>query len=335
MAKRDLKQLNPKRIVLFLHPNLGDAVHHTITSRWVHEAWPDARIVAVTGTLGEQILRGCPWIDEVWSAAGLRYRVLPRILAARFDLALMPYVHNPFARMVIAARIPVTVGIRGGKYDRFFTLSTRFELTENAICDAFEALLVLLGKSAGDYEPYIAHDPAAEEEADRLLAGGQGRLVTIMAGAGHANKCWPRERYAELAKRFLAEGLEVVAVGGPADAGLLGDVPGVLDLAGRCSVLGTAEVLRRSALAVTNDTGVSHLSSAVGTPTVVIYGPSRVLIPPGGPSVILRRECDCTGFEWDGCPNTCFLSHTVDKVFNASMGLLQPDESPEPVRVHR
>lgn len=322
-----MREFDPKRIIVFVQPNLGDGVHHTITTHWVHESWPNARIVVVTGPLAGQVLRGCPWIDAVWSCEGFRYRVLPKILFGRFDLALLPYANNPASRMAVLARIPRTVAIKGGKLDGRLWSTVEFHPTENAICDAFEAVLVAAGGSAGDHEPFVAREPSAILEVDRLLGSVGRRRVALMTGAGHGNKCWPRERFAELARRFLSHGLEVVSVGGPKDAGALADVRGVIDVAGRGDAMTTAEVLRRAALVVSNDTGAAHLASAVRTPVVVIYGPSRVLLPPGGPSKILRRNCGCSDFDWDACDKTCLRDHTVDKVFDASMALLQPQTS--------
>jgi ADP-heptose:LPS heptosyltransferase len=45
----------------------------------------------------------------------------------------------------------------------------------------------------------------------------------------------------------------------------------VLDLVGRSSLGVTAAVVRRAVLVVTNDTGMSHLVAAVGTPSVIVF----------------------------------------------------------------
>ena len=57
----------------------------------------------------------------------------------------------------------------------------------------------------------------------------------------------------------------------------------VLDLVGRSSLGTTAAVVRRAALVVTNDTGMSHLAAAVGTPSVVVFSVTdpRRWKPPG------------------------------------------------------
>jgi ADP-heptose:LPS heptosyltransferase len=48
-----------------------------------------------------------------------------------------------------------------------------------------------------------------------------------------------------------------------------------LDLAGDTDLGTFAAVIARMDLLVTNDTGASHLAAASGTPSVVLFGPSR------------------------------------------------------------
>jgi ADP-heptose:LPS heptosyltransferase len=47
-----------------------------------------------------------------------------------------------------------------------------------------------------------------------------------------------------------------------------------LDATGRLSLLASAELIRRARLLVTNDSAPLHLASAVGTPTLAVFGPT-------------------------------------------------------------
>ena len=116
---------------------------------------------------------------------------------------------------------------------------------------------------------------------DELLAGAPDALgdplVALAPGSVWATKRWPY--YAELAAR-LAEHARVVVVGGGADRELAAAVaaacpPGrVIDATGRLSLLASAELIRRAAALVTNDSAPQHLASAMGTPTLTIFGPT-------------------------------------------------------------
>ncbi|MDP9388463.1 MAG: glycosyltransferase family 9 protein, partial [Actinomycetota bacterium] len=57
-------------------------------------------------------------------------------------------------------------------------------------------------------------------------------------------------------------------------------------LAGRTDLLGLAAVVAAAGRVVSGDTGVAHLASAFGTPSVILFGPvppSRWGPPPSGP----------------------------------------------------
>ena len=123
--------------------------------------------------------------------------------------------------------------------------------------------------------------PGEEERrvVDRLLedAGIPRPYIVIGPGSAWGTKRWPF--YPELAK-LVADQFPVVVVGGNGDV-MLGDtviaqLPSGrgLNAAGRLSLLASAELIGRAAALVGNDSAPQHLASAMGTPTVTVYGPT-------------------------------------------------------------
>jgi heptosyltransferase-2 len=123
--------------------------------------------------------------------------------------------------------------------------------------------------------------PAPELEAWRArngLAAEAGPVVTLSPGAVGAGKAWPPEHYAALAKTLAADSASVWVLGGPGETATARQIaeaagPGVRDLTGtdlRNAVL----ALAAADLSVTNDSGLMHVSAALGTPTVAIFGPT-------------------------------------------------------------
>ncbi|MFP4057993.1 MAG: glycosyltransferase family 9 protein [Candidatus Brocadiia bacterium] len=118
----------------------------------------------------------------------------------------------------------------------------------------------------------------------RLDAAGVGEgFLALHPGSGGRAKRWPAERFAELAARL---GGEAVWLLGPAErddeelravarsAGAVVAGPSLRELAGLLALCG---------LYVGNDSGVSHLAAAVGSPTVAVFGATdpRVWSPRG------------------------------------------------------
>jgi heptosyltransferase-2 len=131
-------------------------------------------------------------------------------------------------------------------------------------------------------------------------------IVTLSPGAVGAGKAWPPERYAALAKALVADGASVWVLGGPGEADIARRIaesagPRMRDLTGpdlRNAILAMAA----ADLAVTNDSGLMHVSAALGTSTVAIFGPtspwhwkplnpvSAILEPEGEPEARQRAR---------------------------------------------
>ena len=133
--------------------------------------------------------------------------------------------------------------------------------------------------------------------AQRGLAEEKHPIVTLSPGAVGAGKAWPARHYAELAGALTAVGVSVWVLGGPNETPIAKEIVAaggnrVRDLTGtdlRNAIL----ALAAADAAVTNDSGLMHVSAAVGTPTIAIFGPTSpwhwkplnplaaVLEPPG------------------------------------------------------
>jgi heptosyltransferase-2 len=127
--------------------------------------------------------------------------------------------------------------------------------------------------------PRLFPGGAEREAVDRLLANRAadgGPLVALAPGSVWATKRWPY--YVELAQ-LLASRANVVVVGAKDDMALAAKIIAAtgdrgIDATGQLSLLGSAELIRRCAVLVTNDSSPQHLASAVGTPTVTVFGPT-------------------------------------------------------------
>jgi ADP-heptose:LPS heptosyltransferase len=94
--------------------------------------------------------------------------------------------------------------------------------------------------------------PAGADE--HPLAGA----TVVHPGAASPSRRWPAERFASVARQVAAA------------AGL----PSTAAVAGRTTVAGLAEIVAAAGRVVCGDTGVGHLATAFGTPSVVVFGPT-------------------------------------------------------------
>ena len=123
--------------------------------------------------------------------------------------------------------------------------------------------------------------------------GGGG--IVIHPGSGSPDKCWPVERFADLAGRLAAAGRPVRFVVGeverdrwPADA--LRHLAAVADVRHPPTLLDLLAELATADAFVGNDSGPAHLAGIIGVPTVSLFGPTDpVRWHPLGPHVHLLR----------------------------------------------
>jgi heptosyltransferase-2 len=133
-------------------------------------------------------------------------------------------------------------------------------------------------------------------------------VVTLSPGAVGAGKAWPAHHYGELARALTKAGASVWVLGGPNETPIARQIaeaggPRVRDL--------TSNDLRNAILAlaaadvsVSNDSGLMHVSAAIGTPTVAIFGPTSpwhwkplnpiaaILEPPGDEAAAERARIE-------------------------------------------
>jgi heptosyltransferase-3 len=99
-------------------------------------------------------------------------------------------------------------------------------------------------------------------------------FAVIHPFSGSVRKCWPLDRYRELARRIEPQ-MPVRWCAGPEDQ--LPDAARIGDLYELACWLATARVY------IGNDSGITHLAAAVGTPVVALFGPTdpRIWAPRG------------------------------------------------------
>jgi len=162
--------------------------------------------------------------------------------------------------------------------------------------------------------------PSDEERltVDRMLRRG-GSLdepfVALAPGSAWGTKRWPY--YVELAKK-TSRHARIAIIGSKADGPIAAEIAAavpdgcVINAVGELSLLGSAELIGRAQAIVTNDSAPQHLASAMGTPTLTIYGPT---VPEFGFGPLADRHA-VAGLDGLSCrpchrhgPQRCPLGH--------------------------
>ncbi|HZQ61995.1 MAG TPA: lipopolysaccharide heptosyltransferase II [Casimicrobiaceae bacterium] len=240
--------------------------------------------------------------DEIGEPLYTRALVLPN----SWKSALIPWM----------AGIPRRTGYRGEA--RWGLLNDVRHLKRKEmprLVDRFAALAANPGElvpmpSAPRLVPDVANRAAA---VHALHLRSRKRIAILCPGAEYGPaKRWPPTHFADLAAKFLGNGMQVWLIGSPNDrmaaeavlraAGELS--PFIRDLSGRTD-LGTAiDLLSLASVVVSNDSGLMHAAAAVGAPLVALFGSSSpAYTPPLSPLAhIARIEIACSPCFQRECP---------------------------------
>jgi ADP-heptose:LPS heptosyltransferase len=108
----------------------------------------------------------------------------------------------------------------------------------------------------------------------RRQLGGRP-YVLVHAGAQLPSRRWPYERYAAVADALVRQGLAVCLTGASAEWDLTRAVAAAMQMpslnwCGQTTLWTLGALVDAAALVLCNDTGISHIAAALGTPSVVV-----------------------------------------------------------------
>lgn len=333
----------PRRIGVMKTAGIGDTV--LVSAITADLAERGAEVVLFTGAENAAAGRLIAGVAEVvplalkrpWVAAG-------QVRSARLDL-LIDCGPWPRINAVLCALSGVhTVGFRAPGQGRHFAHDTVVQHRRDVHeVENYRALTAAIGIPP-------RHQPALTPRVDTPKIAIERPYVVLHAWSGGFKgwqKEWPLDRWATLGRALAERGYVLALSGSPGDrertralADAIGPVAtAVEDLSGRLALAELTDVLRFADLVVSVNTGVVHLSAALGVPTVSLEGPTRPeRWGPVGPRTIAVSSalpgCGFLHFGWDydGHRADCMEGVTVEAVLHAASatGERAPDDGWRP-----
>ncbi len=317
-----------KRICVYRIGNIGDAVCALPALDAIRHAYPHAHLMLLTspGRIGSvgflELLEGADWLNEILpyythQVATLRQRAsfLAQLRSRRFDLWVE--LPNDLATLRTSFRNMLMARLAGARWAYGWRINNlrwgaQAQSEHLAFPDETSRLLQVIREAGLPVSQPAFPLPLRDshrQSADRLLRENHltDKLrICLSPAAKRSTNRWPPERFIEVGRHLIERGVGVMVVGGPSDAQLCQQIcdtigQGAVMLAGKVSLLETAELLRRCNLVVCNDSGIQHLAAAVGTRCISIFSSwqLRTKWHPFGPGHIVLQK-------WVGC-HTCFL----------------------------
>ena len=158
-----------------------------------------------------------------------------------------------------------------------------------------------LDRGPADFSFQIPQSAVSRVEALLAQHGVNRTDIVIMApGTIWETKHWGSDKFAHVARHFIAKGCAVTLVGSQRERVVCEEVadlaPGAVNLAGKTTLSELAALTRRSAICITNDSGPMHLAVALDRLVISIFGPTDPIWigPYGRADAVLQADLECS-----------------------------------------
>lgn len=335
---------------------IGDAVMTIPAMRELNRIFPDSQLTLWTRPWAEGIFRDADFVDEIITFDKKPRRLGPTLAEAemlkkeKFDLTIL--FTNSFESALVTrlAKIPRRIGFNKDLRGLLLTDPIAVPEWKGRAHEVFyylelvkETEIRILGtQSVGNTEPEnrleVSQGRLANARTTLEKAGADLSKPTVAIGPGSTNsraKRWPAERFAAIAD-LLDVDCNVVILGVVDEQAVAAEVVKYarttpIDLTGKTNLAEASAILAVADLFISNDMGLAHVAAAVGTETIVIFGPTNDVTtrPFGVNSTVVRHDVECSPCMLRDCPidHRCMTGVSVDKVFEIATLRLHPASS--------
>lgn len=272
--------------ILFITSNrLGDAVLSTGLLDYMIKTYDDASITVACGTLPASLFEGMPKLERIIAFKKQKWN------KHWFDLW----------KDIRKTRWDIVVDLRNSLVSRLIPAKKHYiygSHIDNSLHKVEQVAAVM--KLDPPPSPALWFTDEQEKKAEKLIPSG-GPVLGVGTTANWAGKTWDTQNFITLIERLTGDdgilpNARVAVFGAPGEEvqalPVLESVPEDrrLDVIAKGNPAIAAAALSRCALYIGHDSGLMHSATAVGTPTVGLFGPSypHLYGPWGGHTTYVR-----------------------------------------------
>jgi heptosyltransferase-2 len=323
---------------------VGDAVMSLPAIRAIRDAFPAAHLTVLARAAVADLYARESAIDGVILLAASRRRAAADLRRGNFDCAIL--LPNSFDAALTAwlARIPRRIGYR--RDARGWLLTEAIPPPEPGEIPRHQRFFYLeLLRRAGivhEYPPCAdirlgGHDAARASGRDAFRSAGLDEPVLgVSPGAAYGDaKRWLPERFAETAVLVArAHAASVALFGAGAERSLCESIAAAIraehisvhNFAGETTLRQFIDSAAACCLFLSNDSGAMHIASALGVPTVAVFGATDdTATGPTGPwARVVREQVECSPCLLRTCPidHRCMTRVTAGRVADVALDLI-------------
>jgi ADP-heptose:LPS heptosyltransferase len=337
--------LNPKKILVIQHKQLGDVVLTTPIVRVLKKHYPDAHISFLTEAFCYQILEGNPHIDEIIL---LDKKKLPTIFSQlkfylgirkkKFDL-ILDFFQNPRSTIIAFLSGAKTTVSYNHTMRRFF-YKIKVPLKGEYAADHKLSMLEGIGIKSSDNYPEIYVPQRAEDYIDyffKSIGIKEGDfIVCIDSTHKRITRKWTIEGFANftglLCKNY---GAKVILLWGPGEKEYVQKIKELCKydcfISCETDLKQLAALIKKSHILIGNDSAPRHIAVSQNPPSLTILGSTTsTWTHPDNIHKNVSLRLDCQPCRKKTCKYDdirCMTELTAGKVLDALQSFVDVDES--------
>ena len=330
---------------------VGDAVMTIPALRELRRVFPDSEVTLHTHSWAQGVFQNANFIDEIlpFEPGKSNFKIVlaqAKIWRERkFDLAVV--LPNSFQSALVAklGRAGTRIGYATDRRSFLLTDALPVPAWKNERHEIFYYLNIVaeiekkfFGETkVWENEPRFQLNVSEERKAEarEILSKNAVDLSkkNVVFAAGSTNsraKRWQAESYAELNDKIQIElNANVVLIGAKDELDVSLRVAEnskikPIILTGETNLAEATAILSVCDLLVSNDTGPAHISAALGTKTLMIFGPTNPKTTQPWNSEIIYKNVECAPCMLRDCPidHRCMTRISVQEVFEKAKAIL-------------
>ncbi len=341
------------RVLVIRNGLIGDTLFVTPVFDRLHATFPNAHLDMAASEKSTSLLKNYSIISNffpiptrfsVWTHA----KLFLSLRKFHYDVVVVQETNSHYTLMAKLVGARYAVGF-DNKLSRLLDHSVAWPSGVHAVVAELETVR----RWTISDQPLLVNLPVTDEEVrqarDILLSSGVrelDRLVCIHPGCSgrESKREWAPEYYAAVADRLIEDhGAEVVLDGIAQDQLIVEKIMSNMrhksvSILGKTNLRQFLGLMKLSKILLGPDTGTLHLATAVGTPVLMVIGPTDPgdtgPYDPSGRSKVLRTELPCIGCalrnpkptQWDVCkdlyPVVCMKNLKPDLVYESIVDTL-------------
>lgn len=291
MNKKIFPPKKPESILVIATRRIGDVILTTPLIRSLRHAYRDARLDVVVFKGTESCISANKDIDTIITITeGATFREQIKTtckLFRQYDLAISTLSGDrPIFYSLIAGKVSIGLVENGYKNLWKRVLLDKYVLFDNHETHTVKMNLSLLGLLGVKQIPEVIISWAGEDEikVNKLLPFDMSRepYAVLHVYPMFSYKMWHLAGWADLIRWLNTKGLRTVLTGSNSQdereyiSRLCQSLPcDSINVAGALSLSGVAYLLSKASVYIGLDTSVTHMASALGIPTIALYGPTN------------------------------------------------------------